>query len=57
MGATDTDLADELLRVYRRLRESRNYDAAFHTLMAVLHIADRGEDMELVDRVAGRSKD
>src|SRR4051812_49409600 len=53
MSPADADLAEELFAAYRRLCKSRNYDAAFHVLMAVLHIADRGQDMELVDRVAG----
>jgi hypothetical protein len=50
MSPIDADLAEELLAAYRQLCESRNYDAAFHILMAVLHVADRGEDMALVDR-------
>jgi hypothetical protein len=53
MNPADAALAEGLFAAFRRLCESRNYDAAFHTLMAVLHIADQGEDMELVDRVAG----
>jgi hypothetical protein len=53
VSPTDADLTEQLLAAYRRLCESRNYDAAFHVLMAVLHMADRGQDMELVDRVAG----
>jgi hypothetical protein len=52
MSPADAALAEELLAAYRRLCESRNYDAAFHILMAVLHLADQGQDMELVDRVA-----
>jgi hypothetical protein len=52
MSPADADLAGELLAAYRRLCESRDYDAAFHVLMAVLHMADHGKDMELVDRVA-----
>jgi hypothetical protein len=53
VNPADAALAEGLVAAFRRLCESRNYDAAFHTLMAVLHIADQGEDMELVDRVAG----
>ena len=52
MGPADADLAEELLAAYGQLCKSGNYDAAFHILMAVLHIADRGEDLALVDRVA-----
>src|SRR5438309_7359511 len=52
MSPADADLVEELLAAYGQLCKSRNYDAAFHILMAVLHMADRGEDMGLVDRVA-----